>query len=671
MAANLDILINATNNASRPLQQIGRDLDALDNKASAVSRGFSGLQSAVGTGLKVAAGVGIAGITAIGAGFGAAVAGGVQLNSTLENVEAQLLAFTKDGDVAKQILEDIRIEAAKTPFAFQEMAAATASLLPAAKQSGAELMDLVKMGEILAASNPAQGLEGAAFSLREALSGDFTSIIERFNLPRQRLNQLKEEGVPALEAVTIAMREMGLDADLVSNLAGTMTGRWSTFLDTIDTLKATLAQPVFDFLSNGLVQIQGLLDANMPRLQEFATVIGERLAGALQSAVTFFETFYDVLGNSDSVIEGIKWGLIDAFGEDTPWVQGVYNALSLFQDFIDQLTLFFAPIANLITQFLSWQDVLAAVGIVIAAMVIPALAAFVAAAAPVIAVGAALIAGVALLRNAWESNFGGIQEITQAVMGRVSEFIQERFGRLLAWWDDNLPRIQQVTQMVIDAVQNLWNGEGGAIVRLVSALFETMLNYISLTMDTILDVVQVVLQLLTGDFEGAEETIGRIWSRFTEFLLSTVHTLTPLLIAAFIEITTSIRNAFTSIDWGGVGSAIINGIMGGIRSLAGNLANEAVSAASNAYNATKRFFGINSPSTLFAGIGENMMAGMAQGISKRAEAPAMAAATAAANTYNFTISQTFGGDVDPMSVRQATRAGVNDTVLQAQRRRGF
>lgn len=671
MAANLDILINATNNASRPLQQIGRDLDALDNKASAVSRGFSGLQSAVGTGLKVAAGVGIAGITAIGAGFGAAVAGGVQLNSTLENVEAQLLAFTKDGDVAKQILEDIRIEAAKTPFAFQEMAAATASLLPAAKQSGAELMDLVKMGEILAASNPAQGLEGAAFSLREALSGDFTSIIERFNLPRQRLNQLKEEGVPALEAVTIAMREMGLDADLVSNLAGTMTGRWSTFLDTIDTLKATLAQPVFDFLSNGLVQIQGLLDANMPRLQEFATVIGERLAGALQSAVTFFETFYDVLGNSDSVIEGIKWGLIDAFGEDTPWVQGVYNALSLFQDFIDQLTLFFAPIANLITQFLSWQDVLAAVGIVIAAMVIPALAAFVAAAAPVIAVGAALIAGVALLRNAWESNFGGIQEITQAVMGRVSEFIQERFGRLLAWWDENLPRIQQVTQMVIDAVQNLWNGEGGAIVRLVSALFETMLNYISLTMDTILDVVQVVLQLLTGDFEGAEETIGRIWSRFTEFLLSTVHTLTPLLIAAFIEITTSIRNAFTSIDWGGVGSAIINGIMGGIRSLAGNLANEAVSAASNAYNATKRFFGINSPSTLFAGIGENMMAGMAQGISKRAEAPAMAAATAAANTYNFTISQTFGGDVDPMSVRQATRAGVNDTVLQAQRRRGF
>lgn len=671
MAANLDILINATNNASRPLQQIGRDLDALDNKASAVSRGFSGLQSAVGTGLKVAAGVGIAGITAIGAGFGAAVAGGVQLNSTLENVEAQLLAFTKDGDVAKQILEDIRIEAAKTPFAFQEMAAATASLLPAAKQSGAELMDLVKMGEILAASNPAQGLEGAAFSLREALSGDFTSIIERFNLPRQRLNQLKEEGVPALEAVTIAMREMGLDADLVSNLAGTMTGRWSTFLDTIDTLKATLAQPVFDFLSNGLVQIQGLLDANMPRLQEFATVIGERLAGALQSAVTFFETFYDVLGNSDSVIEGIKWGLIDAFGEDTPWVQGVYNALSLFQDFIDQLTLFFAPIANLITQFLSWQDVLAAVGIVIAAMVIPALAAFVAAAAPVIAVGAALIAGVALLRNAWESNFGGIQEITQAVMGRVSEFIQERFGRLLAWWDENLPRIQQVTQMVIDAVQNLWNGEGGAIVRLVSALFETMLNYISLTMDTILDVVQVVLQLLTGDFEGAEETIGRIWSRFTEFLLSTVRTLAPLLIAAFIEITTAIRNAFTSIDWGGVGSAIINGIMGGIRSLAGNLANEAVSAASNAYNATKRFFGINSPSTLFAGIGENMMAGMAQGISKRAEAPATAAATAAANTYNFTISQTFGGDVDPMSVRQATRAGVNDTVLQAQRRRGF
>jgi hypothetical protein len=671
MAANLDILINATNNASTPLRQINRDLDALDSKAGAVSRSFSGLQSAVGFGLKAAAGIGIAGVTALGAGFGAAVTGGVQLNSTLENVEAQLFAFTKDGDVAKQIIEDIRVEAAQTPFAFEEMAKATASLLPAAKQSGAELMDLVKTAQILAASNPEQGLEGAAFSIREALSGDFVSIVDRFNLPRQRLNELKEEGVPAMEAISIAMREMGLDADLVTGLAGTMTGRWSTFTDTIDTLKGTLAAPLFDFLKEGLTELQGVLDANMPTLQALATTIGERLADAFETARVFITSFIDVLGNSDSVLVALKWALIDAFGEDTPWVETIFNVSNAIQEFLNQISGVTQPIIDLITQFVSWQDVLGAVGIVVAAMVIPALASFVAAAAPVIAIGAALVAGVSLLRNAWESNFGGIQEITQSVMSVVGDFIEERFGRLVAWWGDNLPRLQQITQTVVSAIQGLWSGEGGAVVQLVITLFRTMLDYVRVAMDTILDVVQVVLQLLTGDFEGAGDTITRIWSRLTEFLLSTVRTLAPLLIAAFVEIATAITGAFSSIDWGGVGSAIIGGIRAGVVGAAGSLASAAIEAAQGALNGVRNILGIRSPSKVFEGVGENMMQGMANGISRRAEAPATAAATAAGATYNFTIAQTFGSNMEPSQVRQATRAGIGDTILEAQRRRGI
>lgn len=671
MAAALDILINATNNASRPLQQIGRDLDALDDKANVVSRGFSGLQSVVGNGLKIAAGAGVAGITALSAGFGAAVAGGVQLNSTLENVEAQLLAFTKDGDVAKGILEDIRTEAAKTPFAFEEMARATASLLPAAKQSGAELMDLVKTAEILAASNPEQGLEGAAFSIREALSGDFVSIVERFNLPRQRLNQLKEEGVPAMEAISIAMQEMGLDADLVTNLAGTMTGRWSTFTDTIDTLKATLAAPVFDFLKEGLTDIQALLDANMPTLQAFATTIGEGLTSALNDVIGFVRGFNDELKLGADPITAIINSFLAWTTAGESVSESVYNLLTGIRGMVQGVIEFAQPIAELITQFVSWQDILAAVGIVVASMVIPALASFVAAAAPVIAVGAALIAGVALLRNAWESNFGGIRDITEAVMERVGGFIEDRFGRLISWWNDNLPRLQQITETVVNAIQSFWSGEGGAIVQLVIGLFDTMLNYISFTMDTILDVVQVVLQLLSGDFEGASATIEGIWSRFAEFLVSTVRALAPLIIAAFLEITSAITQIFSSIDWGGVGRAIIDGIRSGITSAAGSLASAAMDAAQGALNSVRDLLGIRSPSKVFEGVGENMMAGMAQGIRNRSEGPALAAATAAQTTYNFTISQQFGGDMDASAVRQATRAGVNDTVLQAQRRRGF
>lgn len=275
MAANLSIVITARDMVTAPMKGI----------TGAISGVVSGLGK---IGL---AGMGVQAITSGVRGLGDAL--GVGLNSSLETVTAQLNAFTKDGAKSAEILEGIRKEAATTPFAFQEMASATASLLPAAKSSGVALMDLVRQAEILAASNPAQGLEGAAFSIKEALSGDFVSIVERFNLPRTRLKQLKDEGVPAMEAISIAMKEMGLDADLVSNMSTTASGRWSTFMDTIDTLRANLSKGVFTFFSDQLVNVQALLDENMPLLESWAATVGGALTDGLKTVGDTLKTVVD------------------------------------------------------------------------------------------------------------------------------------------------------------------------------------------------------------------------------------------------------------------------------------------------------------------------------------------------------------------------------------------
>lgn len=64
-----------------------------------------------------------------------------------------------------------------------------------------------------------------------------------------------------------------------------------------------------------------------------------------------------------------------------------------------------------------------------------------------------------------------------------------------------------------------------------------------------------------------------------------------------------------------IGSAIINGIIGGIKSMVGHLANVAANAAKSALNAAKRFLHIASPSRVFRDqVGKNMVLGMAQGI---------------------------------------------------------
>ena len=77
---------------------------------------------------------------------------------------------------------------------------------------------------------------------------------------------------------------------------------------------------------------------------------------------------------------------------------------------------------------------------------------------------------------------------------------------------------------------------------------------------------------------------------------------------------TDILNAFTSTDWLGVGTSIIQGISDGISGAVGNLVNAAVQAAMDAYNAARDALFSHSPSMLFAGLGEDTMIGMAMGI---------------------------------------------------------
>jgi hypothetical protein len=274
-------------------KQLTTSMDKVERQSAGLGAAFTRLADGLGKiGL---AGLGLQTLAGSAQKLGESI--GVGLVSELEQTRAQFIAFTKDAALTDKIMADLRKEANATPFAFRELATATASLIPASRQANVRLEDLVTTAEILAASNPAEGLEGAAFALREAMSGDFASIIERFNLPRQMLQfkQLAKEGVPPLKAVQRAMTAMGYDASLVSNMANTAAGRWSTFMDTIDTLKTTLATPVFDVLSSSLVTLQGILDANQETLQAWATVAGQNLATAVGTGINAVLTFIGAL----------------------------------------------------------------------------------------------------------------------------------------------------------------------------------------------------------------------------------------------------------------------------------------------------------------------------------------------------------------------------------------
>ena len=331
-AADLAIILRARDEASGPLRAVHASLGALGNAAAAPGKMLGGLMDGLGKiGL---AGMGIQALAAGARGLGDAL--GVGLVNEMEQVSASINAFTKDGEKTKQILAEIRTEANSTPFGFRELASATSALMPVAKMAKVGYMDLVKQAEVLAASNPMEGLGGASFALREAVSGDFTSIIERFNLSRTTINKLKAEGVPALEIVRRAMLEMGFDSDLIAAKAQTLEGRWSTFMDTIDTVKMTIAQPIFDALKEGLIGLQGIFDSNMETIQAWSEKIATNIKAVIDIGKALFVAFTQDAGAIGIVLDKIR----EIFGEDAanmvqPFLQAVMELIPIMKQLVE------------------------------------------------------------------------------------------------------------------------------------------------------------------------------------------------------------------------------------------------------------------------------------------------------------------------------------------------
>ena len=237
--------------------------------------GFEGAFRSAGVTAGVAAAATSAGLGLIEDAARAAGDAIFNYSASVQQAEARLAGINKNAAVTAEQLALARREADAGHGTYLALADAIAGLAPAARASGAPMADLLALAEQLAASNPEEGLKGAAFALREAASGDFTSVIERFNLSRVTINRLKDEGVPALEAVRRAMQEQGIDAALVTEQSKTFNAQQEILLGTLKQLAAEGGKPIFDATLAGLKELNAALKT--PASRSFVSQLAEEL----------------------------------------------------------------------------------------------------------------------------------------------------------------------------------------------------------------------------------------------------------------------------------------------------------------------------------------------------------------------------------------------------------
>jgi len=314
--------------------------------------------------------------------------------------------------------------------------------------------------------------------------------------------------------------------------------------------------------------------------------------------------------------------------------------------------------------------VLIAIGIAVAAVVLPALWGLVAAAAPIIATAIALIAVVVLLRKAWESDFLGIRTFIldtlakikawwaehgdavvarvqafmaaawstiQTVFGAVMGFIQTALATIQGWWQAHgadvmaivsffltnawntvktiIGAIQTVIQVILGAIQAFWSAHGDTILAVAQNIWGVIQVVIRTAMTIINEVIAAVSAAIHGDWRAFGEHLRAAWDAAWEAIKTILSTAWENIKIIVKDLITSVIKFFTETDWGAVARGIIQGIANGIRAGASAIASAARDAAKAALDAAKGFLGIHSPSMAFELVGRQSIEGWARGLS--------------------------------------------------------
>jgi hypothetical protein len=280
-AAAVEILRNALAGADKSTAAAIRAQTQLANLQRQLRAEMTGTKSALEQ-LNAAAGKfgGALGALGFAVGIGQVVQFGIaagQQANELEKTQAALRAVA--GDQAKYD-EVLRIASGNQKLfggTLQANLAPLQQFLFISNRTGASLQELNQVAQLLAAVNPMAGIEGAGFSLSEVLSGDITSIVERFNLPRAAVRELVKEADSAgevLSGITTLLGSMGVTSETLAASLDTNAAAYDRLGAATSNLTTQLGSLVSQGFAPAAVALTGFFEQLAGGLNQLGAVGG-------------------------------------------------------------------------------------------------------------------------------------------------------------------------------------------------------------------------------------------------------------------------------------------------------------------------------------------------------------------------------------------------------------
>ena len=197
--------------------------------------------------------------------------------------------------------------------------------------------------------------------------------------------------------------------------------------------------------------------------------------------------------------------------------------------------------------------------------------------------------------NVVASALSTIESFLQGLLDAAPDVITQAVTMLGDW-----------IMIIIDNLPSVLTTGKDVILSLLDGLIESAPKIISQAALMLFEYIGMIASCLPEVLQKGIEIIGE--------LLAGIIKKVPDLIAKIPEIISDMADAFMSYDWIGIGLDIINGIVEGVKSAAGNLVNAAAAAAEDALHWVKSKLGIASPSKRFKNeVGREMARGIGVG----------------------------------------------------------
>ena len=428
MANTLEIIIKATDKASKEIQGVTKHLDGLATAGGAIVAG-------------------------VGAGIAAAgLAAGAFMVSTIGPASDLAETISKVGVVFGDQASEVRLFAIN---AAQSLGMTESAALAAAGTYG-NLFRAMGITEEVSADMSTE-LVGLAADLASFNNMDPTMVLDKLRAGLSgETEPLRTLGVN-LNQVSIEAKAMEMalwDGEGTISAAAKAQASYALILE-----QTSLAQGDFERTSQGLANQQRILKATFGDIQ---ASVGTALLPILTTLTNKISEFA-------------------ASEEFQSWLTGITDGIGEFaQKVVEWIPQAIAWFQNLSTWFQENKPIvigiLAALGVAVAAFGIQAAAAMVPviiAMAPVIAIMAAVGAAAYLLYRAWTENWGGIQEKLAVVWAGL----QPVFETIKQWLQVNIPIAIQTltafwTNTLLPAIQDVWTFIQNDLVPLFAALWE-------------------------------------------------------------------------------------------------------------------------------------------------------------------------------------------------------